>query len=96
MYGIGNNVTFSYDKVDFVDGVTKLVICGRTEHDNNTIHVRFRNGDRIVNKIIEFPYSEQFIEREYDICDITGTYDDVSFIFLPGSRFDFSWFKFMK
>ncbi len=94
--GIGNNVTFAYENVDFSDGVKKLVICGRTELDNNTVHVRFRKGDVVVNKIIEFSFSEQFTERIYDICDIGGMYDEVTFIFLPGCKFDFSWFKFLK
>ena len=54
--GIGNNVSLEFDHMDFgEDGFEKLLICGRTPLEKNTIHVRFldRNGIEI-KQIAEF------------------------------------------
>lgn len=94
--GIGNNVTFVYENMDFEEGTGRIVICARTKLPNNTVHIRFRKGDENINKIIEFGFSEDYIEREYELTGISGIYDEVLFVFLPGSDFDFKWFRFEK
>ncbi len=94
--GIGNNVTFVYDNMDFEEGAARIVICGRTDLPNNTVHIRFRKGDESINKIIEFGYADDYTERAYEISGINGGYDEVLFVFLPGSNFDFKWFRFEK
>lgn len=92
--GIGNNVSLEFAEMDFTDqGASKLVICGRSPIDRNTIHVRFAGDDGEDNQIVEFGYSEQYVERVYDIRKVTGK-QKVTFVFLPGSNFDFSWFRF--
>ncbi len=93
---IGNNVSFVYNNFNFGEnGAERIVICGRTPLKNNTIHIRFKKGENIVNKIIEFENAEEYTEREYSLSDISGRYDEVLFIFLPGSNFDFKWFEFL-
>lgn len=94
--GIGNNVTFVYENMDFEEGTGRIVICARTKLPNNTVHIRFRKGDENINKIIEFGFSEDYIEREYELTGISGIYDEVLFVFLPGSDFDFKWFSLKK
>ena len=47
------------------------------------------------SQVIEFEMAEEYTERSFDISPITGV-NDVSFVFMPGSNFDFSWFKFEK
>ncbi len=94
--GIGNNVTFVYDNMDFEEGATGITICGRTELPNNTIHIRFRKGNVITNRIIEFGHADDYTERKFELSGISDSYDEVLFVFLPGSRFDFKWFRFKK
>lgn len=92
---IGNNVSFVYKNFDFGEHMAGgIAICGKTSLENNTVHIRFKKGQEITNKIIEFSYAGQYTEREYELTGITGKYDEVLFIFLPGSRFDFKWFRF--
>lgn len=92
---IGNNVSFVYNDMYFgSEGPEKLIICGSTPLKNNTVHVRFKRGEDVVNKIIEFPHSDDYKEMEYEITDISGQYEQVMFIFLPGSSFNFKWFMF--
>ena len=100
--GIGNNVTLSYDEMDFgEEGVSKISICGRTPLAVNTIHVRFiGENDKTINQIIEFMGSEEdtdhvMKELVFPIDKMCGC-GNISFIFLPGSNFDFHSFQFLK
>ena len=90
---IGNNVSLIFNGLDFgeVEGL-KLVICGRAPV-HNTIHVQFSGSDGESRQIIEFEESDEYVEREFVLCPVKGI-KTVSFIFLPGSNFDFAWFQF--
>lgn len=92
---IGNNVTISFEDMDFNRGISKLVICGRSPMDKNTIHIRFNGADGETKQLIEFEYSEDYIEREFELAEVSGL-QTVSFIFLPGCDFDFKYFRFTK
>ena len=93
---IGNNVSLEFDHMDFGEqGSASLVICGRSPIPNNTIHIRFNGEQGEVKQLAEFSYSDNYTEREFAIENITGR-QKVSFIFLPGCRFDFKWFKFRR
>ena len=94
--GIGNNVSLEFDQMDFMgEGATKLVVYGRTPLDNNTIHIRYENAEGQGNQLIEFTRSDGYEEREFTLEQITGI-QKVTFIFLPGSQFDFGWFRFVR
>ncbi|GLX71534.1 glycoside hydrolase family 2 TIM barrel-domain containing protein [Paenibacillus glycanilyticus] len=93
---IGNNVSLVFEEMDFgTAGTSKLVICGQYPIDNNTIHVLFSGVEGETKQLIEFPYSEQYVEREYVLDCMTGM-QTVTFIFLPGSQFHFQSFQFMR
>ena len=93
---IGNNVTIEFNDMDFgQEGCTGLLICGRTRNESNTISILFSNEDGTVTRNVEFTYSEEYKEMEFKLEKITGN-QKVSFVFLPGSNFDFKWFKFLK
>jgi beta-galactosidase len=82
--------------MDFTgDGATQLVVFGRSPIDKNSIHLRFAGAEGEVNQLIEFTYSAEYEERVFELAKITGI-QKVTFIFLPGSNFDFGWFRFMK
>ncbi len=92
--GIGNNVSLVFDELDFGEaGATKLLLCGRAPEGNNTIHISFRNEAGESRQIIEFPASKDYQELEFELEKVVGK-QSVTFIFLPGSNFDFGWFKF--
>lgn len=80
--------------MDFTtEGTSKLVICGRTPIDKNTIHLRFEEDETSNNQLIEFTQSDGYVERVFELEKVTGE-QKVTFIFLPGSQFDFGWFRF--
>lgn len=91
---IGNNVSFVFDNMDFGEtGLKRLRICGHSPIDKNTIHIRFQNEFHQLNQLIEFDKSEGYTERIFELDSVTGN-QNVHFIFLPGSQFNFKWFKF--
>lgn len=92
--GIGNNVSLSFEQMNFgSEGTSKLVIYGRSPIDKNTIQIRFSGEGGEVTQIVEFTRSEGYEERKFTIDRITGL-QSVTFVFLPGSNFDFGWFRF--
>ena len=94
--GIGNNVTLEFAGMDFgPEGAGRLVICGRTPLAKNTIHLLFSGQEGESRQIIEFTRAEEYEERVFNLERITGA-QKVSFVFLPGSNFDFGWFRFER
>lgn len=90
---IGNNVTIAFDNMDFgLKGINRLTICGRCVIDNSII-VCFKGIDGEVKQLVEFPCSNEFIEREYALDNVLRK-QTVEFLFLPGCKFDFKWFRF--
>ncbi|MCM3204132.1 glycoside hydrolase family 2 TIM barrel-domain containing protein [Paenibacillus illinoisensis] len=94
--GIGNNVSLEFENMDFTaEGTSKLVIYGRSPIDKNTIHIRFAGENGQSNQLVEFTHSEGYEERVFELEQVSGV-QKVTFIFLPGSQFDFGWFRFEK
>ena len=92
---IGNNVSLVFRDMDFdKEPAKKAVICGRAAKGNNTIHIRFFNGEEEVKQMVEFPQSNDWEEREFELQPMAGKWE-VTFVFLPGSCFDFKWFRFL-
>lgn len=64
-----------------------------------------QRGDQIGNQggdenwesaqLVEFMFSEGYEERVFELEKVTGV-QRVTFIFLPGSQFDFGWFRFER
>ncbi|ANS74671.1 glycoside hydrolase [Paenibacillus yonginensis] len=92
---IGNNVSLVYEDMDFGEaGAAKLVICGHSPIDKNTIHILL-NGPCGENKqSVDFHYSDGYCEREFELECIKGL-QTVTFVFLPGSQFNLKWFQFL-
>ncbi|MDQ8733947.1 glycoside hydrolase family 2 TIM barrel-domain containing protein [Paenibacillus sp. LHD-38] len=94
--GIGNNVSLEFSQMAFTgEGVSKLVVNGRSPIDKNTIHIRFAGDNGETNQLVEFEKSAGYEERVFELEQVTGL-QKVTFIFLPGSNFDFGWFRFMR
>lgn len=91
---IGNNVIINYEGLDFGEtGSRSLVISGVTGNPMNQIQLRYTPaGGSQKTVLLEFTQSGGR-EQRFDIPEIFGV-NDVSFVFMPGSKFDFDWFRF--
>ena len=96
---IGNNVTLSFEEMDFEDvREARLEIKGYTPLPVNSITVRFtgKDGDALT-EIIDFRGAgEVASSRQVFSVRTPGGLCSVSFVFLPGSRFDFDSFTFIR
>ena len=91
---IGNNVSLLYTGMDFGDeGCSRIQIVGRAPKADNPIHIRFANGQEEIKQVVAFPGSEDYREVYFDLENVKGKWD-VSFVFMPGSCFDFESFRF--
>ena len=93
--GIGNNVNLDFYDMNFGDIYSKrITICGKSNTDNNTINIKFFEPDgSSTTEVIEFEHTERYEEKTFKINSVKGE-KNVSFVFLPGSNFDFKWFQF--
>lgn len=92
---IGNNVSLVYDNMDFGEvGSMKLVICGHSPIEKNTIHILLSGPDGENTQSVEFNYSDDYCERTFGLDCIKGM-QTVTFVFLPGSRFNLKWIQFL-
>ncbi|AET60078.1 glycoside hydrolase family protein [Paenibacillus terrae HPL-003] len=92
--GIGNNVSLVFDNMDFGEtGASKLTVYGRSPIDKNTLHIQFEGAKGESRQLVEFAYAEGYEERTFTLEPLKGP-QKVTFIFLPGSNFDFGWFRF--
>lgn len=91
---IGNNVIINYEGLDFGEGGSEaLIISGKTGNPMNQIQLRYTPaGGAQKTVLLEFQ-KDGGREQRFDIPKLSGL-NDVSFVFMPGSRFDFDWFRF--
>lgn len=91
---IGNNVIINYDGLDFGEaGSDSLTISGVTGNPMNQVQLRYTpEGGSQKTVLLEFR-QDGGREQQFDIPQLTGV-NDVSFVFMPGSKFDFDWFRF--
>ena len=59
-----------------------------------TINIKFFAQDGSSStQVIEFAHTDDYEEKSFEIEKVTGQ-KKISFVFLPGSNFDFKWFRF--
>ncbi|WP_058301564.1 glycoside hydrolase family 2 TIM barrel-domain containing protein [Gorillibacterium timonense] len=93
--GIGNNVMLNFGEFDFSEhSPSALMITGKSALPLNSIHVIF-GGSAEKRIIAEFKGADDYTPREFSLEGITGKCK-VSFVFLPGSDFDFKSFQFVR
>ncbi|MBW4084283.1 glycoside hydrolase family 2 TIM barrel-domain containing protein [Paenibacillus sp. S150] len=93
--GIGNNVSLIFEGMDFGGQVcSRLVICGRSRLENNTVNLLFTGPGGESKQLVEFAGSDSYTEREFVLEPVSGK-QTVTFLFLPGSQFDLQWFQFL-
>ena len=74
-------------------GVKGLSVWGRAPKGNNTIHVRFFDGKDENKQIVEFSESSDYVRQDFPLAPVKGKVT-VTFVFMPGSCFDFKSFQF--
>ena len=92
---IGNNVTLTFRGMDF-GGIRRAIlrIEGATPHAVNAVTVRFTGADgKTLTGIADFLGNGG--EAQEFPMDVPGGPCTVSFVFLPGSLFDFKAFRFI-
>lgn len=93
--GIGNNVLLEFGEFDFRDASSlKLMITGKSALPKNSINVIVQ-GDTEDRITVEFEGASAYTQREFSMEGIHGKCR-ISFVFLPGSDFDFKSFQFVK
>ncbi|MBQ7132616.1 MAG: DUF4982 domain-containing protein [Oscillospiraceae bacterium] len=93
--GIGNNVMLEFGEFDFGQTPPRAIaITGKSNLECNSINliVESESQKRVV---IEFAKAEEYTERIFEIEPICGK-AKISFVFLPGSDFDFESFRFVR
>lgn len=96
--GIGNNVTITFDQMDFGPiGANQVTISGRTPLAANTIHIVYTdeqgNSDR---RMVEFAnVGDSFGARTFSIQPVRGR-GKIELVFLPGSQFDLESVQFSR
>lgn len=93
--GIGNNVSLDFENMNFgTTKIKKLILCGKSNTQNNTINIKFFAQDGTNStQVIEFAHTSDYEEKTFELSPVSGN-QKISFVFLPGSNFDFKWFKF--
>jgi len=94
---IGNNVTLVFEGMEFAgEGANDLILCGKTSHEVNDIRLVTEYADGCSQQeALTVTYSENEQEFHFPVSTKKGK-AKVSFVFLPGSAFDFSWFQFRQ
>jgi beta-galactosidase len=62
---------------------------------NNTLQILFSGPAGEFKQLIEFAGSASYTEREFILEPPVSGSQTVTFLFLPGSQFDFKWFQFL-
>ena len=92
---IGNNVCIEFDDMDFTDGFSAITVCGRSNNSLTSMHILFTDDSGQKNRLAEIEYSKEYGEYRIPLQSLTFN-GKVSFVFLPGTDFDFKWFRFEK
>ena len=93
---IGNNVVIEFKDMDFKGGTGKIRVTGRTPLDFCTIQLRVDDENGVqTTRLLEFPHADEYTEVQFAIDKIAGK-NDISFVFLPGTKFDMESFEFIK
>ena len=92
---IGNNVTITFNDMDFTNLTNAIEICWRSRQDKNTIKLVFTDEKgKETSNILTLPAQEKYGSTKLHLESPLCGKGEISFIFLPGSDIDLQKFKF--
>lgn len=94
---IGNNVVIGFRDMDFGEGADKITLCAKTPNSVNSVQLRFtfENGEQLTQSV-DFENRADYEEQTFAIKKVSGKIKELNFVFMPGSNFDFHWFRFER
>lgn len=92
---IGNNVTIDFKGFEFSQPVKGIRINGRSPETTNSIHLKLMIGTNEKRVLMDIAPSVNYQQTTFMFDETILGSVDVSFIFLPGSNFDFESFMFI-
>ncbi len=93
---IGNNVTLTFADFDFDKrGAAAIEIYGMASKNDNSIQIKVSSVDGAERYLLDFPVSSISQVRRLVFDRPLKGKQTVEFIFLPGSYFNFEWFRFL-
>ena len=92
---IGNNVVIDFGELDFADGASKVEIVGSTPNEINAVQLRYNADGTQKTTLVNFKQSAEYTAQTFDINKISGK-TQLSFVFMPGTDFNFDSFRFIK
>ena len=95
--GIGNNVSLLFDRMDFGEtGCCGIRITGRSPLPANTVHLMFAAAEAVRPSAVWSSLAHRPIgaSKPSRFEPVTGA-RQVTFLFLPGTQFDFDSFTFI-
>lgn len=92
---IGNNVVIDFGELDFSEGASKVEIVGSTPNEINAIQIRYNSNGTQKAALVNFKQSENYSAQTFDIDKISGK-TQLSFVFMPGTDFNFDSFRFFN
>ena len=91
--GIGNNVSVAFTRMDFGDATrARVTIDGATTLTEQPVTIRFRDGEGNEMTVLAPFKGGARGEQTFEVDVLPGECE-VSFVFLPGSQFDFYGFR---
>lgn len=94
LMGIGNNVSIHLPTLDFgSDGACDVVIRGRANGRQNSVHLVFEREDERIVELLEIPVTEDIAAHRFTFPLKEGQWK-LMLLFLPGSDFDLESLRF--
>jgi len=92
---IGNNVSLTYDDMDFGEnGIDSIALCSRSSLPENSVRISFTGEKETTTEMIAVSGSDEYSERVFRLSKHICGSNKVTFVFLPGSNIDIEWFRF--
>ncbi|MFY1067210.1 glycoside hydrolase family 2 TIM barrel-domain containing protein [Enterococcus sp. AD013-P3] len=93
---IGNNVTLTFTDFNFGEsGASAIEIRGEAPKNDNSIQIKVSSAEGTERYLLDFPAGSLSQVRSLAFEHLLKGKQTVEFIFLPGSFFNFEWFRFM-
>jgi len=94
---IGNNVTITFNGLDFERPTEEIQLRWRSAQDKNTVRIAFTdsNDNETINTLT-VPASENYTTATFTLSSTLQGKGSISFIFLPGTDVDLESFQFQR